>query len=77
MQHVVDLGMHGVDLGLESALLRAGLGVDAVHGRAGQARLRQLGLGLLLAAVGRVQEGAGLDKKIHQILDITVWQIFY
>merc|ERR1719510_1883384 len=60
VQHVVDLGVHRVDLGLESALLGAGLGVDAVHGGAGQAGLGQLGLGLLLAAVGGVQEGAGL-----------------
>ncbi|MFN9943578.1 MAG: hypothetical protein ACK56I_29310, partial [bacterium] len=54
LQHVVDLGVHRVHRALQVALLVARLRVDRVHLVDGAARLRQLGLGLALAALGGV-----------------------
>merc|ERR550539_1347606 len=60
VQQVVDLGLHGVESSLHTPLVRVGPGVDGGHLVHGGARLGQLGLGLTLAAVSRVQESPGL-----------------
>ena len=60
LQHVIDLGVHGVHNALQPALLIARLGVDGVHLVDGAPGLGQLGLCLTLAPLSRVEEGPGL-----------------
>merc|ERR1719220_2807688 len=60
LEHVVDLGVHGVDGALDGPLVAGGLGVDGSHLFDGGARLGELSLGLALAPLGRVEQGASL-----------------
>merc|ERR1712227_140689 len=58
LEHVVDLSVHGVHGALDGPLVAGGLGVDRGHLIDGGARLGELGLGLALAPLGRVEQGA-------------------
>merc|ERR1719211_246984 len=60
VQQVVDLGLHGVESSLHTSLVRVGPGVDGAHLVDSGASVRQLGLGLPLAALSRVQQSSGL-----------------
>merc|ERR1719323_2610974 len=60
VEHVIDLGMDGVNSRLQMALLRGSLRVDGGHVIDGGAGLSQLHVSLLLAPVSRVKESARL-----------------
>merc|ERR1719512_380663 len=60
VQQVVNLGLHGVQSALHTALVSGGAGVDGGHLVDSVPGLAQLGLGLPLAALGRVQQSSGL-----------------
>merc|ERR1719499_1261961 len=60
VEHVVDLGLQSVNGALNPALVGGSTRVDVVHLVDGHASLGQLGLGLPLAPLGGVKEGAGL-----------------
>merc|ERR1719220_2858570 len=60
VQQVVNLGLHGVQGALHTALVPGGAGVDGGHLVDSVASVAELGLGLPLAAVGGVQQSSGL-----------------
>merc|ERR1719373_104896 len=60
VQQVVNLGLHGVEGALNTSLVRVGPGVDGGHLIDSRASIRQLRLGLSLAALSRVQQSSGL-----------------
>merc|ERR1712088_1216796 len=60
VEHVVNLGLEGMDSALKPALVSASTRVDIVHLVDSHAGLSQLGLSLPLAPLGRVKEGASL-----------------
>merc|ERR1719189_2585493 len=60
VQQVVNLGLHGVQGSLHTALVPGGAGVDGGHLVDSVAGVAQLGLGLPLAALGGVQQSSGL-----------------
>merc|ERR1719220_1569499 len=60
VQQVVNLCLHGVQGALHTALVSRGAGVDGGHLVDSGAGVAQLGLGLPLAALGRVQQSSGL-----------------
>merc|ERR1712112_169817 len=60
VEHVVNLGVEGVDCALNAALLSRGSGVDGGHLVDSISGLAKLSLGLSLASLSRVQERPGL-----------------
>merc|ERR1719166_731561 len=60
VQHVVNLGVEGVDCAPDAALLSRGSGVDGGHLVDSISGLAKLSLGLSLAPLSRVKEGPGL-----------------
>merc|ERR1712112_329914 len=60
VEHVVNLGVEGVDCALNAALLSRGSGVDGGHLVDSISGLAKLSLGLSLASLSRVQEGPSL-----------------
>merc|ERR550534_166533 len=72
LEHVVDLGVHGVDGALDGPLVAGGLRVDRGHLVDGGARLGELGLGLALAPLGRVEQGASLLHFSSKSIGTTV-----
>merc|ERR550534_3386545 len=72
LQHVVDLGVHCVDGALDGPLVAGGLGVDRCHLVDGGARLGELGLGLALAPLGGVEQGASLLHLSSKSIGTTV-----
>merc|ERR1719443_503377 len=60
VQHVVNLGVEGVDCALNAALLSRCSGVDGGHLVDSISGLAKLSLGLSLASLSRVQEGPSL-----------------
>merc|ERR1719225_346902 len=72
LEHVVDLSVHGVHGALDGPLVAGGLGVDGGHLVDGGARLGELGLGLALAPLGRVEQGASLLHLSSKSIGTTV-----
>jgi hypothetical protein len=59
-QHLVDLGLEGVDVALHGTLLVHGAGVDGLHLVDGVPGVGQLLVDLALGSLGRIQKGPGL-----------------
>merc|ERR1711872_1186180 len=72
LEHAVDLSVHGVHGALDGPLVAGGLGVDRGHLVDGGARLGELGLGLALAPLGRVEQGASLLHLSGESIGTTV-----
>ena len=81
VQHVVNLRLHGVHITLEAALLRASTCVDTCHFVYSITSLAELSLSLLLAALGRVEQGARLlhlaGQRVASTLDKAVLLVHF
>ena len=72
MEHVIDLGLHGVDGSLEAALLSSCPRVDGGHLVDRAPSLVQLGLSLPLAPLCGVEEGSCLLHLTLQGVGTTI-----